>query len=265
MWASVAQSDEHGPSRATRAMIEARIIPMLALAGREEESLWLERSSPGAADGARGVDLDRWADLASAGSLHALRTSAQQLHREGWSETAVLLDVVAPVARLVGKDWAEDRRSWLEVTIAVSTLQQLVCALGRERPAPPSSRGAVLLFAAPGEQHTLSIHVLGEVLRHAGWSAHVEAALSVEEVVEIVAREPFVMVGMTVSSEDRMVWTADDVARVQAASARQGLLFMIGGAVDIFGYAARIRATPCSDARAAMSMLEGSVFSAPDL
>jgi methanogenic corrinoid protein MtbC1 len=233
-------------------MVETQLVPKLALLvrgpqrSRLEAPRYLEPS-----------ELERWADLAVAGDLDALWSAARDLeeHR-GWADTSLLLDVITPVARLVGADWEEDRRTWLDVTLAVSTLQRLLCVLGRERRCTPEHRGAVVLFAAPGEQHTLSIHVLGEVLRRLGWSAHVEPGLSLDEVVEIVAREPIALVGMTVSSQDRMTWSRQDVAQVIEASLDPDLVFMIGGAIDVSEYAHDLRATACSDLRSVVALLE---------
>jgi methanogenic corrinoid protein MtbC1 len=124
-------------------------------------------------------------------------------------------------------------------------------------------RGGVVLFAAPGEQHILSIHVLGEVLRRVGWRAHVEPSLTLEGVLEIISREPTQMVGMTVSSPDRMHLSREDVEQIKAASIDPRMVVALGGAIDVMDYAARIGAAFCGDARDAVALLEASTRMSP--
>jgi methanogenic corrinoid protein MtbC1 len=234
-----------------RATVESQIIPRLAFLLRDGH---VPELTPPSHIDARG--LRHLAELATAGDVDALWIGMRRLEDRGGSDVASLLELVTAVARLVGKDWEEDRRSWLEVTIAGATLQQLICVLGRERRCAIEQRGAVVLFAAPGEQHTLSIQLLGEVLRRMGWRTRVEPRLTVEGVIEIVSNEPTQMVGMTVSSEDRMVLSRRDVMRIRAASIDPGLIFAVGGAIDVMQYASDIGAAHCADARDAVALLE---------
>ncbi|NJK90043.1 MAG: cobalamin B12-binding domain-containing protein [Myxococcales bacterium] len=84
----------------------------------------------------------------------------------------IFLDLLAPVARLLGDLWLIDLCTFTDVTIGLSRLQQLVRELAPAFEDGHDLRGfghRALLAPAPGEQHTFGMHLVEEFLRRAGW------------------------------------------------------------------------------------------------
>lgn len=230
------------------------IVPRLLLAhrmdARDAEPLIEARKPPSA------EDVASLAALAVAQDVAGAMRQAEVRLRAGTPLESLLLDWIAAAARLLGDQWLSDERSFSEVTLGLGTLHRMLATL-RHRLGPPlSHRGVVVLLTAPGEQHTLAIHVLGDLLQHVGWEAIVKPNLGEDELLTIVATEPVTMVGISVSSADLVEPLDRLVARAREVSLNRELAVMLGGAVDLSSHAEGIGAVFCPSARTALSWLE---------
>lgn len=184
----------------------------------------------------------------------AMKLVEVRLH-EGLSLETLLLDWIAAAARLLGDQWLSDDKSFAQVTLGLGTLHRMLATLRhRLRPAV-QHRGLVVLVTAPGEQHTLAIHVLGDLLQHAGWEAVVKPNLPVDELVAMVSCEPVVMVGISVSSDDFLAPVERIIARVRQSSLNRDLAVMLGGSIDMSSHADEMGAIFCPSARIALAWL----------
>ncbi|MGF1466639.1 MAG: B12-binding domain-containing protein [Sandaracinaceae bacterium] len=196
-----------------------------------------------------------FAALAARDDVAGILESIEAMMRAGLTMETVLLDALGPAARALGEQWLEDERSFAEVTLGLGALQRVVAVLGRGVETPLSHRGLIVLMAAPGEQHTLAILILGELLRQAGWAAHVDPALDTDELVDFVASEPVVMVGLTVKDPAHVEPLGPVVADVKRYSANPDIIVMLGGAEELVDHAPRLGAIYCPSARAALAWL----------
>ena len=236
------------------AAIHEKIIPQLVLAHRAE---------PYGADACESArpppteqEVAQFADLAVDEDLPLALAFVQAIASEGISLETVLLHLVAPAARLLGEQWQLDTRTFTEVTIGLGTLQQVVHILGPSYAPGIAHRGVVLLVAAPREQHTLGIYVLGEIFRRAGWGVQVAPNMTEDELVCVVQSEPVVMVGFSVSNQDLLAPLARLVDAVKKASFNRDIAVMMGGSLDLEAVADQIGAMFCSDPLDAVRRLE---------
>jgi methanogenic corrinoid protein MtbC1 len=152
----------------------------------------------------------------------------EAIGREGISLEAVLLQLVAPAARLLGDQWLSDVRTFTDVTFGLATIHQVVNVLGPSFASGIPDRGFVVLVAAPSEQHTLGIYLLAEFIRRAGWGVQVEPSMPEVELIELVRDQHVAMVGISVSNLDLVASLARLVTRVKLASRNHDLLVMVG-------------------------------------
>lgn len=210
--------------------IEAEIIPRLMLA---------HRVVPDCAEPGDGQDqvpcreqvvefarlvLDRDSSIASS-YIAAMRA-------RGSSIETLILHLLAPTARLLGDLWKEDLCGFGEVTVGLSRLQQILRALGSPfeteiQHADPGRRA--LLAAAPGEQHTFGICVVEEFFRHAGWDVWSEPGAGRDELVAVVRRQWFDVVGLSLSCENLFDDLASTIHAIRRASCNQSMGVMVGG------------------------------------
>jgi methanogenic corrinoid protein MtbC1 len=198
-----------------------------------------------------------FARIAACHDLTGALGSVEVLCRQGLSLEQILLDLVAPAARLLGEQWQDDLRSFTEVSAGLGTLQQVVHILGPSfAPALPH-RGLVVLVAAPGEQHTLGLYLVGEFLRRAGWGVQIIPTMTEPEILKLVSSERVEMLGISVSNEDLLGPLASLISAVRESSRNASLTVMLGGSLDLGDFAARNGATLCaSDPREAVRCLE---------
>lgn len=225
--------------------IESEIIPRLLLTHRADPfspTLCAEARLPPTA-----AEVLEFARVAACHDLQGGLAMVEALCRQGLALESVLLELVAPAARLLGEQWLADLRSFTEVCAGLGTLQQIVHILGPSfAPAVPH-RGLVLLVAAPGEQHTLGLYLVGEFLRRAGWGVQVSPSMSEPELLHLVASEPVKLLGISVSNEQLLKPLARLISAVRTASCNPALTVMLGGSLDLADYAAQNGVTLCAD------------------
>jgi MerR family transcriptional regulator, light-induced transcriptional regulator len=200
--------------------IEQDVLPRLAAAHRGADDM------PRAIHHATDALL---ADVLSDDPTAAL-ARVEALRDAGESPPALLLDLVTPVARRLGEMWTADACSFVDVTVGLWRLQQVVGALGL----PPheafaSPRRRVLLAAAPGEQHTLGLLVVAEFFRRAGWDVESLVGGGAEALLDRLAAEPFAVVGLTAGSSPRLGAVAALVRSLRQASLNRQLVVLLGG------------------------------------
>jgi methanogenic corrinoid protein MtbC1 len=244
------------------ATIHEQIVPRLMLAHAPEVREVNEANAVPLA-----VDLDTRAPVTAAEVAELARLAAdedfttalafvERLTAEGLVLETILLDLLAPAARLLGIEWEEDERSFTEVTTGLGTIQQIVNVLGPKFERAAVDRGYAVLVGAPGEQHTLGLHLVGELLRRAGWSVHVAPSMSESDLLELVASEGVDVVGFSISNENLLKPLARTIAAVKKSTMNPAMLVMLGGASDLSQFAAKVGATFCGDARLAVRWLD---------
>lgn len=155
------------------------------------------------------------------------------MRRQGLSIESLYLDVVAPVARLLGDWWAADECSFTDVTLGAGRLQHILRehSLSRELARPPVGDGRRLLLApAPGEQHSLGLLMVAEFFRQAGWEVHGGPTEAGADPVRTLAREWFDVVGFSIAAEVHFPELRSAIAQVRATSRNPRIGVMVGGA-----------------------------------
>lgn len=201
-------------------------------------------------------EISELARIATTSDLCASLAFVERLASEGLTFESLLLDLVAPASAKLGADWQDDLRSFTEVTVGLGTLQQIVNVLGPTYTQVGAQTGFVVLVAAPGEQHTLGLYLLGELLRRAGWSVHVAPTMSEADLVDLVSTEKVDMVGFSVSGTTVLKPLARTIAAVKRATKNASTLIMLGGGLELSSFASQVGATYCADAREAVRWLE---------
>ena len=231
--------------------IEDQIIPKLLLAHR---SALISGAVPADAFEIPQEEIERFAELSTGQDMAGLLGRMEDLLRDGLLIQNVLLDVIAPAAHLLGEQWLDDERSFSDVTVGLGMLQRLVAVIGQKVEAPITKEGLVVLSAAPGEQHTLSIHVLAELLRAQGWAVRVEPVADEIALLELLGRERVSAIGFTVSNDALVGHLGSLLERIQAL--QPSAQVMLGGAAaGLSEVAERFGGRHCRSGRDALDWL----------
>lgn len=194
-----------------------------------------------------------------AGTLALARSRAQSI---AW----IYLELLAPVARLLGEWWSEDRCDFASVTVALGRLQRVLHELspefGREVDVPPNGR-RILLCQHPQEQHSFGLAMVAEFFRRAGWEVLGGVGGAVSDPSALVATEWFDAVGFSLGTEQRAAWAAERIAAVRRESRNRQVIVVVGGSLIVreSGWATKVGADLAGqDAAQTVSALEQLLF-----
>lgn len=151
----------------------------------------------------------------------------------GASPDQIMLDLFTPAARHLGQMWETDECSFVDVTVAVARLQQLVHVASeamRLSPGPRPALGRVLLAWTPGEQHSLGLTMVAEYLRRDGWELVVAPAHSdASHLIEFARTEWFDIIALSAAGEKQIVKLRRLVQDLRRTSRNRELKVMVGG------------------------------------
>lgn len=202
--------------------IESDIIPRLLMAYRDDCE---ERSLPVLASGSVGELVTL---LLGSDSQLATHYMQAQLKRGVPVET-LLLELMAPAARVLGEMWESDDCSFVDVTVGLSRMQRMLRLL-RPEDSAPSNGISILLASTPGEQHVFGLRMAEEILGRAGWNVRCVTNISADELASLVFSESFDMIGFSLGGETLLEELTTTISKCRSASANKSVGVLVGGA-----------------------------------
>jgi methanogenic corrinoid protein MtbC1 len=226
--------------------IESEIIPRLVLARRADGTTI--DSGPDGMDGAIGAEaVAEFSQLVVDHDVVFANAYVETLRTQGVGLDRIFLELLAPAARHLGEQWHDDRLDFTEVTVGLcrlhTVLQQLSPAFADDVGGRDRGR-RVLLATAAGEQHTFGILMVAEFFRRAGWDVRCAPPSSADELLAMVHRTWFAVVGLSVSCASRVDGVAALIRSMRKASINPELGVLVGGQIftDHPEYVARVGA-----------------------
>jgi methanogenic corrinoid protein MtbC1 len=214
--------------------IEGEIVPRLVLARRvtkvPEESDVRDHKAPDDSD------VKELVRLLLAHDVAVVSAYVETVRQRGATLELICLKLLAPAARELGLLWEEDECDFMQVTVGLCRLQQLLRELSPEFRCDETERTLerrILLAPCPGEQHTFGISVVAQFLRRAGWDVWHEFPRSNAEILELVRQYWFAVVGLSVGSEARVDTVAATIRSIRHASRNRDVGVMVGGPILI--------------------------------
>jgi MerR family transcriptional regulator, light-induced transcriptional regulator len=210
--------------------IEAEIIPRLLLSTKraviDDDMAMVVQTAP------HHEHVEELAKLVIKHDTAAGLAYIETLRARGVGLEAIFVKLLAPTARYLGELWEADLRSFADVTIALSRLQQMLRALS---PAFESELGdagvghRAVLVPARGNQHTFGLFMLEEFFRRSGWDVWGGASAELSEIIAIVSREHVNIVGFSLSLSVGLDDLAADIKTVRRASLNPAIGILVGG------------------------------------
>lgn len=144
----------------------------------------------------------------------------------------VFVDLLAGSARKLGEMWEADECDFVDVTMGVWRLQEVMRIVAMRSPtiqralhAPPSA-----LFACmPGDQHSFGTLMVEEIFSRAGWESEVLFETKRQNLLDILAKRAFDLVGLTVTNDCPSAELADLVSAIRSVSRNPVVRVIVGG------------------------------------
>jgi len=191
----------------------------------------------------------------------AARRLIDTLRADGVGIEAVYLNLLGATARMLGEMWEQDRINFIDVTVGLCTLHQILFRLAPDSgdDGPESGRRA-LFVPVPGETHVFGSLLVARFFSRAGWRTWTEISADDALLTDLLRHNVFDLVGLSISCDRHIDTLRETIARLRALE--PALTIMIGGhAVERNpDLAAEVGADSCaSDPHSAVAMAESLI------
>ncbi|MBA4010187.1 MAG: cobalamin B12-binding protein [Erythrobacter sp.] len=219
------QAEQHD---SVNTIIESEIIPRLLMAHSATETRTRSRLL-------RPISPDEAAHFA----LLPLRLEAAALLEEvdgfiakGASVETICLDLLAPAARKLGEMWERDECDFLDVTMGLWRLQEVMREVAARSPvdllgmATPRS---ALFSPMPGDHHNFGTLMIDEVFARSGWRSEALVKPERRELLDRLARQSFDLLGLTLARDCPSAALSNLIRAVRNVSANPHIIVLVGG------------------------------------
>ncbi len=220
-------------------------------------------------DAAPARDSASWHDEAISFAALAIDADAEEILARldamltsGTDIEAILIHILAPAARRLGIMWEQDDCDFVDVTMGLWRLQEVVRELSARVPVHsgrPSEGYRAVFSAMPGEQHNFGTVIVEDIFRRAGWSTELLLDAQQGALLSAVSSARYDLVGLTVSLDAHTERLPSLILAIRSVSRNPRLCILLGGRVlmDDPQLALRVGADgTAADAQSAVALAE---------
>jgi MerR family transcriptional regulator, light-induced transcriptional regulator len=227
--------DNNDEDRELSRLVENLVIPKLIANcdGRGSANV-LPIGANGTSTNISEADVEQFTRLSVNGDAHELLAFVDQCLSTGRSVESIYVDLLAPAARKLGSYWEEDSQDFVDVTMGLWRIQEILRELTlRIPPAQRFNHGrrSALFSPMPGEQHSLGTLMIGEFFERAGWDADILVEPTQSDLRAKYAVNHYDIIGLTVSCDCSTAQLTSLVTTIRAVSCNPEIRIMVGGRV----------------------------------
>ena len=177
------------------------------------------------------LDADLLANLVLRGDRDDAWAFVEAMVRDGVAPRAIMATVIAPAARRLGQLWENDACDFMQVTVGLQRLQGFLRNLDPQEDRIVDRTGrapAILLLAAPGENHLLGVQMVASLFASEGWRAERTDA---EACLRRLAEQWFDAVGFSVNCERFVDDLRLKIGQARMISQNPRLRVLVGGSI----------------------------------
>jgi MerR family transcriptional regulator, light-induced transcriptional regulator len=216
------------PGDSVNAIIEGEIIPRLLMA----HSSGAARNESRHARPIHPDDAERFALLPLRLEAAGLLEEVNAFIKDGVSVETVCLDLLAPAARKLGEMWEHDECDFIDVTMGLWRLQEVMREVAAQAPAErdfPCAPRSALFSPMPGDNHNFGALMIEEVFARAGWQSEALIKPERRELLDRLARQPFDLVGLTLTRDCPSAALSNLIKAMRNVSANPDIIIFVGG------------------------------------
>ena len=216
--------------RSLSRLIEGEIIPRLMIAHASDTPAEMLVSDAEVEP----AEIETLAPLALQVEADLLLAHVEAILERGVSVDTVMVDLLAPAARLLGEYWEDDVCDFVDVTMGLWRLQEVVHEIAARAPADRmlAAGGHRALFASmPGDQHNFGTVVIDELFCRDGWITERMSGAETSDLIRRVGQDWFDVVGLTVSLDSHIAALGSMIVALRSVSKNPRVSIMVGGRV----------------------------------
>lgn len=209
-------------------LIEGEIIPRL---------LMVHSAGARAAQNARkstisAAEAERFALMPLTADTNEMMAEVDALLVRGVSVESIFLDLLAPSARKLGKCWDDDLCDFVDVTLGLTRLHEVLREVALRSPGVVTQftgPRSALFSPMPGDQHNFGTLMIEEIFNRAGWMTDALVAPTQKSMLERIAREQVDLLGLTLSNDSTSRAVSELISAVRGVSANPHIKVLVGG------------------------------------
>lgn len=242
-------------------LIQGEIIPRLLIAHPAPAA------ANGAAEGLRitPVEVQNFAPLPLTLEADELLRLIDGFLARGVALESIFVDLLAPSARRLGQFWEDDICDFVDVTMGLWRLQEVMRQVAMRVPAVTQALyepRAALFSPMPGEQHSFGVLMVEEMFARAGWRSEALIEPRRQDLLRALAERSFDLLGLTLSCDCPSAALSELIMAIRGVSRNPAIQVFIGGRAVNADPSLAIRAGAdgtAPDARAALALAERKV------
>ena len=184
---------------------------------------------------------NRWHDEAVSFATLAIDADAEVLLNRldgmldsGTEVETILINILGAAARRLGIMWEQDDCDFVDVTMGLWRLQEVVRELSARFPtrvSRPDGGYSAVFSAMPGEQHNFGTVIVEDIFRRAGWASELLLEAQQGALLNAVATKRYDLVGLTVSLDVHIELLPSLILAIRSVSRNPRLCIILGGRV----------------------------------
>jgi methanogenic corrinoid protein MtbC1 len=161
---------------------------------------------------------------------HVAAEFVRTLRARGLLMEALFVELLEPAAQQLGVMWENDECDFIDVTLGVGRLQELLAIFNSTHDMPALiERRRVLLATPPNEQHRFGIAIIEKFFRAGGWNVEVALGATPGELAALVDNDWYAVAGLTLSNQLQLGELQAAIRSIRANSRNPGIGIMVGG------------------------------------
>ena len=220
-------------------LLENLVIPKL-IADRDKRDEWLD---PAALFKQHDIllrraitptDVEEFTQLSLSSDAHILLDFVDHLLAAGSSVETLYVELLAPAARRLGEFWEEDSADFVDVTMGLWRIQEILRELTLRippQPRPGHGQRSALFSPMPGEQHSFGTLMITECFQRAGWETDALIEPTQSELIGKCAKMHYDLIGLTVSCDYSTASLVNLVKTIRVVSCNPKARIVVGGRV----------------------------------
>ena len=207
-------------------IISAQIIPRLAALHPAAGP------APDAAAPPSDGEVSDLAHLVMGPDIDAAAAFVTSLRERGLPMETLFVELLEPAARHLGVMWERDECDFIDVTLGLGHLQELLAIFNCTRDIPALvERRRVLMTGTAGEQHSFGAAMVEKFLRAGGWGVQSAPWTTARDMAALVRSQWFAVAGLTLGSESHLDDLKAAIAAIRRHSCNRAIGVMVGGPV----------------------------------
>lgn len=209
-------------------IIESELIPRLLMAHAVAEG----RPKPRMFRAITPDDASRFAVLPLRLEAASLLEEVDAFIAKGATVESICLDLLAPAARKLGEMWDHDDCDFLDVTMGLWRLQEVMREVAARSPAEFGGLAiprSALFSPMPGDHHNFGTLMIEEVFARGGWRSEALVKPERRELLDRLARQPFDLLGLTLARDCPSTALTNLIKAVRNVSVNPHIIVLVGG------------------------------------